>query len=54
MAHYAFLDENNIVTEIITGKDENDLDTLPENLLTGKNSILTLEVRLVKELLIIH
>lgn len=31
MAHYAFLDENNIVTEIITGKDENDLDTLPEN-----------------------
>jgi hypothetical protein len=22
MAHYAFLDENNIVTEIITGKDE--------------------------------
>ena len=25
MAHYAFLDENNIVTEVITGKDENDL-----------------------------
>lgn len=25
MAHYAFLDENNIVTEIITGRDENDL-----------------------------
>ena len=22
MAHYAFLDENNIVTEVITGKDE--------------------------------
>lgn len=23
MAHYAFLDENNIVTEVITGVDEN-------------------------------
>lgn len=22
MAHYAFLDDNNIVTEVITGKDE--------------------------------
>lgn len=31
MAHYAYLDENNIVTEVITGKDENDLETLPEN-----------------------
>ena len=25
MAHYAFLDENNVVVEVITGKDENDL-----------------------------
>ena len=25
MAHYAFLDENNIVTEVITGKDETQL-----------------------------
>lgn len=25
MAHYAFLDENNIVTEVITGIDENQL-----------------------------
>ena len=25
MAHYAFLDENNIVTEVITGKDEDEL-----------------------------
>jgi hypothetical protein len=24
MAHYAFLDENNIVTQVITGKDEGD------------------------------
>lgn len=25
MAHYAFLDENNIVVEVITGKDETEL-----------------------------
>jgi hypothetical protein len=25
MAHYAFLDEDNIVTEVIPGKDENEL-----------------------------
>jgi hypothetical protein len=25
MAHYAFLDENNIVTSVIVGKDEDDL-----------------------------
>jgi hypothetical protein len=25
MAHYAFLDANNVVTEVITGKDENEL-----------------------------
>jgi hypothetical protein len=25
MAHYAFLDDNNIVTEVIVGKDETDL-----------------------------
>ena len=30
MAHYAFLDENNKVIEVIVGKDEDDLDTLPE------------------------
>jgi hypothetical protein len=32
MAHYAFLDENNIVTEVITGKDETKLidDLTPE------------------------
>jgi hypothetical protein len=30
MAHYAFLDENNIVTEVITGIDEDSTDTLPE------------------------
>ena len=26
MAHYAFLDENNIVTEVIVGKDESNFD----------------------------
>lgn len=25
MGHYAFLDENNIVTEVITGRDENEV-----------------------------
>ena len=25
MAHYAFIDENNIVTEVIVGRDEDDL-----------------------------
>ena len=25
MAHYAFLDENNVVTEVIVGKNENEL-----------------------------
>ncbi len=30
MAHYAFLDENNKVTEVIVGKNETDTDTLPE------------------------
>ncbi|NDB36370.1 MAG: hypothetical protein EB023_13760 [Flavobacteriia bacterium] len=27
MAHYAFLDENNVVTEVITGVDENIIQT---------------------------
>lgn len=30
MAHYAFLNEENIVTEVITGIDEDSTDTLPE------------------------
>jgi hypothetical protein len=30
MAHYAFLNENNIVTEVITGKDENDTAILDD------------------------
>ena len=31
MAHYSFINENNIVVEVITGKDEDDLETLPED-----------------------
>jgi len=31
MAHYSFLNDQNIVVEVITGKDEDDLETLPEN-----------------------
>ena len=30
MAHYAFIDENNIVTEVIVGIDEDDNTDLPE------------------------
>jgi hypothetical protein len=31
MAHYAFLDENNIVQAVYVGIDENDLTELPDN-----------------------
>jgi len=30
MAHYGFIDNENIVVEVITGKDENDTENLPE------------------------
>jgi hypothetical protein len=30
MAHYAFVNEENIVVEVITGRDETDLDNLPD------------------------
>jgi len=30
MAHYAFLDENNIVQEVLVGIDENDITELPD------------------------
>jgi len=29
LAHYAFLDDTNTVIEVIVGKDENDIDSLP-------------------------
>jgi len=31
MAHYAFIDENNKVVDVIVGKDENDTETLPDS-----------------------
>tara|TARA_Y100000004_G_scaffold192489_1_gene253133 strand:+ start:2780 stop:3241 length:462 start_codon:yes stop_codon:yes gene_type:complete len=31
MAHYSFINDQNIVVEVITGKDEDDLETLPED-----------------------
>ena len=34
MAHYAFLDENNIVQAVYVGIDENDLTELPEGVLS--------------------
>lgn len=30
MAHYAFINSNNIVTEVITGVDEDKTDDLPD------------------------
>ena len=30
MAHYAVLDEDNVVLEVLTGMDEDDTDNLPE------------------------
>ena len=30
MAHYSFINEENIVVEVITGRDEDDLEMLPE------------------------
>ena len=30
MAHYAFLDSNNVVTHVIVGRDEDDLALLPD------------------------
>jgi len=34
MAHYAFIDENNIVVEVIVGRDENDL---PDDVLSWES-----------------
>jgi len=31
MAHYAFINSNNIVTEVIVGKDEDDNTDLPSD-----------------------
>ena len=37
MAHYAFLDENNIVTEVITGVDEDNTTDLPDGFTTWED-----------------
>tara|TARA_R100000353_G_scaffold104548_1_gene75549 strand:- start:3171 stop:3581 length:411 start_codon:yes stop_codon:yes gene_type:complete len=41
MGHYAFIDENNIVTEVITGIDEDNTDTLPEGFDSWEDWYLT-------------
>ena len=41
MAHYAFLDENNIVTEVITGKDET--ETPPKGFQNWEDYYLSLK-----------
>jgi len=41
MAHYAFLDDNNKVIEVITGISENDTDTLPEGYVSWEDWYLT-------------
>lgn len=38
MAHYAFLDENNIVTEVIVGVDENIIQTDTDGTQVGGNT----------------
>ena len=40
MAHYAFI-KDNIVTEVIVGKDENDTDTLPDGFANWEAYYLT-------------
>ena len=41
MAHYRFLDENDIVLEVITGRDEDDLDNLPDGFESWEEYYLT-------------
>jgi hypothetical protein len=38
MAHYAFLDNNNVVTEVITGVDENIIQTDTDGTQVGGNT----------------
>lgn len=40
MAHYTFI-KDNVVTEVIVGKDENDIDTLPDNFASWEDYYLT-------------
>ena len=41
MAHYAFINQNNIVTEVITGIDESNTDDLPEGYTSWEDWYLT-------------
>jgi len=41
MAHYAFINESNIVTEVIVGIDENNTDDLPEGYTSWEDWYLT-------------
>jgi hypothetical protein len=41
MAHYAFIDNNDIVTEVIVGIDEDSTDTLPEGYTSWEDWYLT-------------
>lgn len=42
MAHYAFLNEENIVTSVITGKDETDIISLPKGFTSWENFYLSI------------
>ena len=41
MAHYAFINDNDIVTEVIVGIDEDSTDTLPEGYTSWEDWYLT-------------
>ena len=41
MAHYAFINQNNIVTEVIVGIDESNTDDLPEGYTSWEDWYLT-------------
>ena len=41
MAHYAFIDDNDIVTEVIVGIDESNTDDLPEGYTSWEDWYLT-------------
>ena len=47
MAHYAFINTDNIVVEVITGKDETDTETLPEGFDSWEEFYETQRVSLV-------
>ena len=42
MGHYAFLDDDNFVTEVITGIDEDDVSTLPKEFDSWEDFYLSL------------